>query len=457
MELTKVYESVLAVAGLKPDSEGFISLELTKSNKTHAMVDGKRLVLPTEEQLRNPDMANRIIFHPLNESIARGESKVMSYFRECIGTRLNFIIGYIAISLLTIATSEAEHKSLSPDQTLFMDRLKDADQGTLERMHAITKAMMVGDSSKSFINFYVKKFGKIKNEKFSRVGVVSFQFYQELVEMADKAGKKDIYGVKLRKADPGALMGLMEYIIPNIADSESYYRGSNSEIAPTLEALLRTAIAVGDSINNILDIFGDKIAGHEDLYINGDWEETFNSLPSLLPKIRLIPMQPGNEGNIPKAVGTSNAPDIPVNQGVVIQQKPAVPKSMGVSADEMGVAPVAPTPVSAPVPPAIYKPYQPPQVQHGYQATAPVQPQLNANGRVDFMDVLRSNPALAAQVGAFSNQGGYGGGYGRPQPRAYGGGVAGGAAGGGYGQPQNRGYGGYGGSYGTGYGTRHDI
>ena len=291
-----VYKSVLETAGLYADEDGFVSVQLAKTEKKPALVKGKRLILPTDAQLRVPDLSNRMAFNPLSESILRGESEVVTYFRETFIKRLNFIVGYSAISLLDLAVSTAEHPKLSPEQTAFLLKVREADEETVRRIQKITEAMMLGDSSRAFVHIRVQKNGTVKNAMHRRVGIVYFPFYEEIKRVPAPKEPNEIYGVKLRKADRETFTALMEYIFPRIDEPDQWMFPSDSEIAPSFEALMKSIIAVGDPVNTLIDMFKDYIAGSEDLYINGDWEEDFRDLNALLPQIRMIPMLPGNEG-----------------------------------------------------------------------------------------------------------------------------------------------------------------
>ena len=432
MDLIELYKSILAEAGMSSDDDGFVSMQLAKLDKKPVIVKGKRLVLPTHAQLKTGDFQNRVVFHPLAESILRGESDVLTAYREHLNKRLNFILGYTAISLLTLATSPAQHSLLSPDQTIFLSQVKDADEGTLERLIKITEAMMVGDESKSIAHIYVRRNVQLSKRKHLRVGVVSFPLYEELKKTPAPKVPNEVFGVKLRKIDRECLKGLLEYILPSIGTPEEYYSPSDSEVAPTLDALMRTVIKLGDPINGVLGMFGKFIDGAEDLTFTGDWEAAFNDLPALIPKIRMIPPQAGNEG---RAAVAGGAPIVTsAGQAPAPQEAPApapapvvqVPRGLGADSARLPPAPVPAAPAvgyqapyqppmghqqpwapqpqyHAPQPPA----YQPPPL--GYQG-GPQQPaeiRRTANG-VDFNSFLQANPALAAQVGAYRP-------YGQPQ------------------------------------------
>jgi hypothetical protein len=391
MDLIDVYKSLLSTAGMSADSDGFISIQLAGADRKAFLVKGKRLVLPTDTQLRNPDFTNRVVFHPLSESILRGESEVVTAFREALVTRLNFIIGYVAINLLDLAVSTASHSKLGPDQADFLMKIKDSDEKTLLALQKITESMMVGDSSKAFVHLRVQKNGTVGGTKHRRVGIVYFPFYEEIKKVPAPKEPNEIYGVKLRKNDRETFKALMEYMVSKIEKDNVWMFPSDSEIAPTMDALMKSVIAVGDSVNTVVDTFQDYIEGSTDLYFNGDFEESFKDLNKLHTQIRMIPMQPGNEGRIPPdgnnviSVNTALTPTSPSQPAlaakpqplgqVVEQQKSIKPPSGGLSGmavNEQLSRPVEPQPhplqpmMMAPSQPGWAAPQQP--LGMGYQA-----------------------------------------------------------------------------------------
>lgn len=403
MNLLDVYKSLLSTAGMSADTDGFISIRLAGTEKKPFLVKGKRLVLPIEEQLRNSNFENRIVFHPLSESILRGESEVVTGFREALVKRLNFIIGYLSVSLLDLAVSTAVHSRFTPQQTEFLAKVKDTDEKTVQCLQKITELMMVGDTSRTFVHLRVQKNGTVGNSKHRRVGIAYFPFYEEVKKVPAPKEANEIYGVKLRKNDRETFKVLMEYIISGIENTNSWMFPSDSEIAPTMDALMKTLIAISDPINTTVDLFKDYVDGSEDLYFNGDWEESFSDLNKLHVQIRMIPMQPGNEGRIPPtgsnviSVDTALTPTQsatsnpkPHQLGQVVETtKPAIkPPSgglAGLAVDEQSSRAVAPQ--QHPLQPVNQQPVQPswvapspmgysPQVYNPYQPQQPVQPQV---------------------------------------------------------------------------------
>ena len=370
MDIIKLYKALLKVGNLNTSEDGFISSVNISGEEKPVMIDGKRLVLPIVNHLSNPKPESQIIFHPLSENMLRNESIVLDRYRAIINIRLRYVISTVTHSLLTIATSVAEHSKLTPDQLEFLSVVKNADAKTLDVFEKILEKMPANQIKASFVNIYIKRGGLHNGVKFSRVGIVNFPFYEELKEC-----ENEIYGVKLRVKDKETFIKLFEYIFPNISVAGSYNRPSNSTIAPNLDALMKTIITVAGPINDQITLFSNLIDGAENLAFNSEWVDTFDNLEVMVPQIRLIPMQAGNEGsadNVRKdAIVATPPPQVVLSQVVnpQVQQVQQVPYQ----AQPMQQVPY--------MQPNMFQP-QPPQLLK------------NSNGRLDFESVMRAIPGV---------------------------------------------------------------
>lgn len=362
-ELVPLYEQLLAVAGMKADRYGAISMELA-GETMGAVVKGKALVLPTKDQLGNPDWSKRVVFHPLCEDALNGESSELEVFRKAINTRLNYVIGVLALELFTMAASVARHKKLNPDQSEFVSAVGAVDEKTYNVMVKLCEQMMVGSAQKCFVNIFLKRGGSLKGERFVRVGVVSFPLFEELLKDEDT-----VFGVKLpRKLDRKAVRAFMEFIFPGIGEANHYSRGSRSDVAPFTEALMSAVKAVAGAINDTLSLFENQLEKVEyaSLHFNNEWVETFNNHNELVRLSRALPP-------LPKA-GTDATAAEPA--------KPASP-----AAQHQPYTPVSPYVVPTP------------HLRGGPAASSDT-------GKSDWREIVRGNPALAQVTGQMNYGGG---------------------------------------------------
>lgn len=410
MKLFELYKYLLKTAGYTVTEDNFISRLLPDGKVKPALVKGKRLVLPTPEHLAHPE--DKVLFHPLSENILRGESAVLEDFRLSLNVKLNVTIGMIAFQLLRIATSTATHAKLSPDQSEFLSKVKNADEKTLDTFKKLMMAMDLTQSQKAFVSIFLKRGGLVHGKKHSRVGVVSFPLYEELVK-----GGKEIYGVTLRVKDIDSLKALFEYMIPNIDKKEAHNRGSDSEVAPYLDSLMKAFMSVAGPLNDLIELFHNQLddpkAGDSEdgptvsdtLRFEDSWVDTFDNLAVMVPEIRLIPMQSGNEGTSLK----TNAPAPATSAPATATPLPAV---------LMGQAT-----------------YQPQPAQPWPNAPVPQGPNIVKTARgLDFDALLRGNPGVAAAAGGFNP------GFGAPQQQrpGYSNSQGGGWNQGGWGQQQQQ-------------------
>jgi hypothetical protein len=362
MKLLELYTSLLKVANLSVSEDGFVSTNFN-GKTAPTMVDGKRLVLPTPAHLARTAGNSEIIFHPLSENMMRDSSIILDAYRTAINSRIHYTVGMLMSELLIIASSPGLHANLSPDQSEFLNKVKNADDKTVEVFNKLLIKMAESQQKDVIVNVYIKRGGYLGDKKFQRVGIVTFPFYQELLK------GEDVYGVKLRVKDRETIIKLLEYVFPQIADPEAYNVGINAKLAPNIEALMKVIIGIGSLINDQISLFGSLMDNPDEMMIEAEWVSTFENLDVMRPELLLIPMQAGNEGTIPgitTAPGTAQAPVAPQN---VIQAAP---------------------------PPPVYQPQQPVYQQPQYQQPAPPPIVQTPNG-LDFTSLAARNPNLQPQ------------------------------------------------------------
>lgn len=381
-KLLDLYRSILSMGNLVADDEGYISMVLGGEKKP-AIVKGKRLVLPTKKHLANPDWKERVAFHPMSENILRGESDVLEKFRAALNIRMNVTLAALSMELLTIAASPGTHAKLTPDQSEFLSKVKTPDEKTLDALKKVIGAMPLNQTTKAFVSIYLKRGGSVGGRKHSRVGVVTFPLYNELKKEGD-----DVYGVKMRVKDRTALIQLLEYIIPDIDKPEAYNRGSDSQQAPYLDALMRAVGAVASPINDVVEMFRKHLDKADELEFDDEWVQAFDNLDALTPEVRAIPMQAGNEGAVPRPEVAQPAAAVQPQATVAAAPPPSV-----------WSPPTAPYPAG----------FGQPTVTTG--SIGPAVPRTNRG--IDFEALTRTNPVLAQQFGGgpFQQQG-----FVQPQP-----------------------------------------
>lgn len=339
-KLITLYSQLLDTAGLMVTADGCVSIKPKEGESADPFtVKGKRLVLPTQAHLKNPS-SKTVMFHPLQENLMRGESEVFTEYRKALAVNINLAVLEMVKDLLLLAGSASLHSKLSPDQSEVLSLLKGVNKKTMEVWDKIVSNIPDNQFFRSVVKFYMKPSGKIGDKSYTRLGVVSFPLYELLAKPDEK-----VYGVELADKHREILKKTFEYIFPELNVPHSYSRGSNSQVAPMFDAMIRSFAAVSQPYNAVLDMFKDlKIPELFDgaVPFSSDWWDDMVNLDALLVEVRKIPMQPGNEGavdtqpiepsktshKLPSAAAAMAAAATPVAQEViapVVQQHHAAP------------------------------------------------------------------------------------------------------------------------------------
>jgi len=297
MELIKLYESILKFTGVSVDKDGYAFAEL-ENRREPILINGLRLALPTSEQLRDQNTKDKVIFHPLSEVILHGKSEVIEKLNSLINIRLNYTFGVIAHSLLNLAASPEFHSSLTSEQSELLYTIKEADETAVKNFVSMMINGIKADPENVFVKIFLRRRANVRGKQFSRAGIVSFNMFEQLNTEETK-----ILGVKLRKKDKETILALYKFMMPNIDVKETYNRGSDSMVAPFLDSLMQTAMAVANNLNDLLVNYKDHIDEADKLMFDADWVEVFENLEVMNTEIRRIPTQKGNEGK--SATGTT--------------------------------------------------------------------------------------------------------------------------------------------------------
>ncbi|BAW19251.1 hypothetical protein [Ralstonia phage RP12] len=290
--LIELYKSILSSVGMTSDSQGFIST-LTPGSDTPKpwTVEGKRGVLPTPEQLKQPDWSGRIGFHPLLQNLSGGESRVLEKFRDRMNGNSDFVLGMLMIDIAQLGVKGEIHKDLTPEQATYLGPFSDSDEKFVKLLRDLTSTKRVVKKNFEFIRFSVIKGRAWQGQKRSRVAVAHFPLYEAL----PKDNKPvQVGNFKLRIVDVKMLRNMYEFLFPGIRENGYYEIGSDSKIAPSLESLMALYGKFVDAINTAVAILEPVLNTSNALLLVDDWRDEMADLTPLLPEIRNIPYLEGN-------------------------------------------------------------------------------------------------------------------------------------------------------------------
>ncbi len=338
--LIDLYKRIQSSVGLVSDNEGFVSSLLPGGDTPKPfMVNGKRLVLPTPNQLEQPDWSKRIGFHPFLQNLTGGESQVMERFRDRMNGFADYALGMLILDLTMLGINKDMHKDLTPEQASYLGPISDADPKFLKLVRDMVMTKRVQKKGCEFIRFSVIKGRVYQGQKRSRVAVMHFPLYEAL----PKENKPCKIGpFSLRVADTKMIRNLYEFLFTGIREPGHYEEASDSKQAPSMEALMTLYARYTDVQNKAVAILEPVISTSNQLFINNDWRDDIANIGKYTDEIRAIPFLEGNtpservvQANVPQRIGETSAAaktvvatdGIPVVPQAMIQQPaPAQPE-----------------------------------------------------------------------------------------------------------------------------------
>lgn len=374
-----IYGRIAESIGWHVDEKGFISEILPGADKGNPVLSGQhRLVMPFPEQLKVHDWTNRYAFHPFLQSVVGGESPVMEKTRARATTYMNFIVGFVFMSLAKLANNKKEHAALSPEQAAYLKPFSEADQTLIDHLHSILKLDATHKNHREYVRFTVVKGRTWKGSKRARVAAAQFPVYEAL--SADDFDR-NFCGIKLRVKDVRMIRQMYEHIFPDVEVKEEWERGSdNQSVAPSIETLLQVYARVAICINKVIDDFGDALPGTEYVRVPLEWIDDISNMSALLPEIRKIPQLNGNaarsrvDGDEEPArivLDTSGlnqqGEEVETEQGTAVQAAPVLAAGIprfGVPLTTKPTAPAAKTETASPsIDVSKFTPYTPSKVE----------------------------------------------------------------------------------------------
>lgn len=348
-DLLRLYTSFLELCNLEVDREGYISVVLGE-NKRPALIEGKRLVMPTDTQLQMPDWESRIGFHPIRESLNRGISPVLNNCRKMINARLNSTALILMKFLIEKSGSVGEQKHFSPDQSVIFSLLKSVNEKTVKEFNKLVQKMKVDSDEHQIIRIYLKRSGVIGSATFGRVGVVAFPLYEELMKDGDT-----VWGVKIAPKDRETFKAVHRYLFPKIDHPDAYHIGTNSRQGPFLEVLIRSSLSIISDLSNQIELYKDKLDLYDIIkFPDGldEWESAFDDKKRLDILWRVIPVLSGNEGSISKVEEEQKKNAIDVNAVAPVLQQPVATPPVQTQTHTATPVHTNPPPKAAPQAPA---------------------------------------------------------------------------------------------------------
>ncbi len=312
-KLLDFYESLMAYCNLKVNpATGSVYSDGT-GKKTAILIEDKELVLPYPSVLSSSDIADKVVFHPIPEHVARGESPIIKKLLHLLSIQINVKASYLFLIILTVLHDAKSFKKLSPEQLELVGHLGSIDKTGLTNLHRLVTGGLKKDASRSLVKIFLRKGAMINEQRFARGGIVTFPMADEISNQTE---------LKLRDKDIEAFGVIFETIFPGYSIKNKYSRGSNNDYIPYLEALLLSSLALVDPINTLIEMFPEKSDEMDMETFDISFADFLNeNLNDLIEEARRIPSQPGNMAD---HVLQPSVPQAPVMQNALpSQQVPA--------------------------------------------------------------------------------------------------------------------------------------
>ena len=283
MPLVALYEAILTALGCTVN-DNLVSLE-TPDGALPVIMDKRRLVLPSTEILRASRWTDWIAFHPLSESIARGESLVLRNTRLLVNNRLSGVLCGVLQDLLAVAVDTSRHEQLEPGQLKLLTAIPNVTPKTFKLLTDIVDK--ASNDNAKFVNVYLKRGAQLGGVSCTRAAIVTFPVLEALTTDGP------IYGIQATKKDRLALQALFTWVLPDANVADTYSRGSTSQTAPYFDALMRAFEAVMARLNAVIWKFRKYIDNFDQLRAELSW---INMLDRLTEYKGHIPVLQGNDG-----------------------------------------------------------------------------------------------------------------------------------------------------------------
>ncbi len=293
------YENLLGLASLTSTADGVVRRKTRKDEKVNNLfVQGKPVVMPIYEQLNSPTISERLVFHPFAESSSKGESVLVSELRTRFAANLGLTLMSFIMKCVEFGASKAEHRKLNPIQSEMLDCVRKIDEKDAAAIadFFVRLLKMPDKRNAALVQIYLSRHGTVRGKEYARAGIVGFPLYKLVCDELEKTKDRSIEGIKMSEKNLRYIKDLYEYVFPELkTDSEAYNRGSDSDVAPYIDALMRTTAAVQVAINERIRLF-EPVFKDELTPVPEDWMDAIDALPDLLPEIRKIRVQPGGDG-----------------------------------------------------------------------------------------------------------------------------------------------------------------
>ena len=243
-----------------------------KIGNVNAIIDGRILQLPTQEALTKAQWSTHIPFHPVCESVVRKESTVLKKLRAWVNMRLTISLTDLIVNILGAAINNDVHAGLPPTCAHVLSLFPDVDKKAFE---LLSKIIHQADTNSEirFVNLYLKIGGELEQVPYRRACIVNFPIVEEFHKAATE-NSDTVYGIKTTKKAIRSISTMLDWVVGDT----HYSRGSNSDVAPMLDALLKSYGAIATRFTEVATMWSSIMPSDSYGFIPLDWIPLFTDL-----------------------------------------------------------------------------------------------------------------------------------------------------------------------------------
>lgn len=289
-ELAKLYSTLLGAIGVEAKADGSLH-QVLDGDEQPFIVKGLQVYLPTNEVVTNYN-DSLAVFHPIGESLIKGESPMLQGLRSMAMRYLTFVILNTVDAVLSLAVDNSAVSQLNPSQIEWLKCANGADETTLKNWKSIMRRIDPTTPNRA-ITIFLKRGAELGDgHKFARIAIVNFNLYNELLERSNQ-----VYGVRVRKSDINVLVNIFEAIFEHINVQDHYSRGSDSNVSPYLLAMIEAVDAVIKPLNKVNWMFRKpfKQLKSYDLHREADFMKEFKNVMQYRDVLPFMPLNDGDD------------------------------------------------------------------------------------------------------------------------------------------------------------------
>jgi hypothetical protein len=305
LELTDFYTRVLRMGLMKVDDKGVI--RLCQSHSPAVQIGEKIMVMPTPEQIRNLG-DNKEVFHPLAEDTVAGLSNVTKKLLERINFSLNITFVGFAMQLYGVALASSAKNDFTAEQLDLLQGIKTQPKKEIDFLKVVKQRLSTHPTS-AFVEITLSRSGSVlhRGERVSRIAMVNFPFYNELVKDLTKSRKESDLDMSVDQVQ--MLKEIYETIFQNLDIAGEYNVGCGVRAAPFFTVLMKAARGLFTMLMRCQKVF-PEMALEDELDLDYDWLTVLDDAEAMRRLANQYPNLEVTKNPIEKEVISSRAPEL---------------------------------------------------------------------------------------------------------------------------------------------------